>query len=121
MMISLISGVVPAFKGDVWVTRAGTRFMNEDSPSPDEREQACERSPTRGVVIFDDAMLKANKPPLFNFDAHLQEGRVIKKAGSIEELAAQIGVPPAALTKTLDTYNGFVIAVATPSSAARSS
>jgi fumarate reductase flavoprotein subunit len=109
LMISLISGIVPAFKGDIWVSKAGTRFMNEDSPSPDARERALRSLPDAVVfALFDDGMLKAAKPPLFNFDAHLKEGRVIKTASSIAALALQIGVPSHALLKTIETYNGYV-------------
>jgi fumarate reductase flavoprotein subunit len=111
LMISLISGIVPAFKGDIWVSKAGTRFMNEDSKSPDERERALRRIPDAAVfALFDDGMLKAAKPPLFNFDAHLKEGRVIKTASSIAALALQLGLPSHVLLQTIETYNGYVAA-----------
>jgi fumarate reductase flavoprotein subunit len=106
LMISLISGIVPAFKGDIWVSKAGTRFMNEDSNSPDERERALRQIPDAAVfALFDEGMLKAAKPPLFNFEAHLKEGRVIKTASSIAALALLIGVPSHVLLKTIETYN----------------
>lgn len=109
-MISLISGIVPNFKGDVWISRL-TRFMNEDSRSPDERERALRTIPDAAVfALFDDAMLKANKPPLFGFDVLLGEGRVVKKADTIAALADAIGVPAGALVKTIDDYNGHVAA-----------
>lgn len=111
LMISLISGIVPNFKGDVWISRLGTRFMNEDSRSPDERERALRTIPDAAVfALFDDAMLKANKPPLFGFDVLLGEGRVVKKADTIAALADAIGVPAGALVKTIDDYNGYVAA-----------
>jgi len=109
LMISLISGIVPNFKGDIWVSKLGTRFMNEDSPSPDERERALRTIPDAAVfAVFDDAQLKANKPPLFAFDEHLKAGHTIKQSNAIGDLAPQIGVPPGQLTRTIDTYNGFV-------------
>jgi len=109
LMISLISGIVPNFKGDIWVSRHGTRFMNEDSPSPDERERALRTIPDAAVfAIFDDAQLKANKPPLFAFEEHLKAGRTVKRSNAIGDLALQIGVPPARLIGTIDTYNGYV-------------
>ena len=109
LMISLISGIVPNFKGDIWVSKLGTRFMNEDSPSPDERERALRTIPDAAVfAIFDDAQLKGNKPPLFAFDEHLKAGRTIKHSQTIGDLAAQIGVPAGQLIKTIDTYNGYV-------------
>jgi len=109
MMNSLISTIVPFFRGDIWVSREGTRFVNEDSPSPDERERALRGIPDAAVfALFDEAMLKANKPPLASFDAHLAAGRVVKRAGTIAELAGAIGVPAARLVQTIDTYNGYV-------------
>lgn len=111
LMISLISGIVPNFKGDIWISRRGTRFMNEDSRSPDERERALRTIPEAAVfVLFDEAILKANKPPVFGFDVLLAEGRVVKKADTIAGLAQTIGVPPDALAKTVDAYNGHVSA-----------
>jgi len=109
LMISLISGIVPNFKGDIWVSKLGRRFMNEDSPSPDERERALRQVPDAAVfAIFDDAILKANKPPLFAFDDHLKDGKVVKKANTFGALALEIGVPADALLKTVDTYNAYV-------------
>ncbi|MDO8835995.1 MAG: FAD-binding protein [Vicinamibacterales bacterium] len=110
MMISLISGLAAGFSGDIWVSRLGTRFMNEDSPSPDERERALRQVPDAAVfALFDDGMLKAaGKPPLFNFDAHLAAGLTVKKAPGIGALALEIGVPPQTLVNTIETYNGFV-------------
>jgi fumarate reductase flavoprotein subunit len=110
LMISLISGIVAGVKGDVWVSRLGTRFMNEDSPSPDARERALRTIPDAAVfALLDDGMLKAAaRPPLFNFDAHLKASVVVKQATSIAALALQIGVPPQALVSTIDTYNGYV-------------
>ena len=109
MMISLLSGILSAFKGDVWVAPDGKRFMNEDTPSPDERERALRRLPNAHLfTIFDDAILKANKPPLFNWDGLVQEGRVVKQARSIGALAIEIGVPPQALVETIERYNGHV-------------
>jgi len=75
------------------------------------RERALRQIPdARVFAIFDDGMLKAAKPPLFNFDAFLKEGRVIKTASSIDALATQIGVSPQALLETIATYNGHVAA-----------
>ena len=109
LMISLISGIVPNFKGDIWVSKLGKRFMNEDSPSPDARENALRQVPDAAVfAIFDDAMLKNNKPPLFAFDDHLKAGNVVKKANALGALALDIGVPAGQLINTIDTYNSSV-------------
>lgn len=111
MFNSLISGIVPNFKGDIWVTKEGLRFMNEDSTSPDERERALRRIPDTALfALFDEAMLGTSKEPLANFQRHLQEGRVVKTAATIAELAREIGVPEAALESTIRTYNGHAAA-----------
>ena len=103
MMISLLSGILSAFKGDVWVARDGKRFMNEDTPSPDERERALRKLPNAAIfTVFDDAILKANKPPLYNWDLLVQEGRVVKQARSIGALALELGLPPQELLGTID-------------------
>ncbi len=112
MMLSLVTAVLTSMKGDVWVTKRSRRFVNEDSHSPDERERALRTIPDATLfVLFDDAMLKSSaKPPLVNFDQHLQDGHVVKRAGSIGELAALAGLAPAALEKTIEDYNGYVSA-----------
>jgi len=95
MFNSLISGIVPNFKGDIWVTKEGLRFMNEDSTSPDERERALRRIPDAALfALFDAAMLAASKEPLANFQRHLQEGRVVKTAATIAELAREFNLTP---------------------------
>jgi len=109
LMISLISGIVPNFKGDIWVSKLGKRFMNEDSPSPDARENALRHVPDAAVfAIFDDIQLKSNKPPLFAFDDHLKAGKVVKRGNAIGALALDIGVPAGQLISTIDTYNSYV-------------
>lgn len=112
LMVSLISGIVPGLKGDIWVSRRGKRFMNEDSPSPDERERALRGVPDAAIfALFDAGMLRAAaRPPLFNFDAHLAAGHTVKSARSIGSLALQIGVSPHALVDTVDAYNRSVAA-----------
>ncbi len=110
LMVSLISGIVTGVKGDIWIDRRGKRFMNEDSPSPDERERALRTIPDAAVfALFDDRMLKtAARPPLFNFDQHLAAGHTVKSARSAGALALAIGVPAQDLIRTIDTYNGYV-------------
>ncbi|MGQ9586466.1 MAG: FAD-dependent oxidoreductase [Anaerolineae bacterium] len=104
----LVSGVVSGFKGDVWVNPEGKRFFNEDNPSPDAREIALKQIPDARVFIIFDENLKTSNPPIFStFDEEAAKDGLVKKANSIEELAAKIGVNPGNLKQTIDTYNGY--------------
>ncbi|MCX8126625.1 MAG: FAD-binding protein, partial [Dehalococcoidia bacterium] len=70
-------------------------------------------------VIFDAKVRASNKTilsPMFGvperswewFDEKANEGVIIKKAGTIEELAGKLGIPAGALVETVRKWNSFV-------------
>jgi 3-oxosteroid 1-dehydrogenase len=102
--------------GSIIVNQAGHRFMNEALPYV-EAVHEIYRGEATGVghvpawMIIDqryrNRYLFAGLSPRQPFPGRWYREGVIKKAATVEALAAEIDVPAAALRATLDRFNGF--------------
>ncbi|ROO87503.1 3-oxosteroid 1-dehydrogenase [Actinocorallia herbida] len=123
----VVPGSRPVFYTSVWsgvfVNAAGRRYMNERLPYDRaghemlrmQRESEVSHIPT--YWVFDQRQIANEKafeglpvaPSMrgwFDVERFLEAG-VLKRADTLEELAAQIGVPAGALTETVERFNGF--------------
>ncbi len=102
--------------GSIIVNQAGKRYMNEALPYVEATHEIYKGEAT-GVthvpswMIIDqryrNRYLFAGLGPRQPFPGRWFKEGVIKKASSIEGLAAEIGVPADALTATVERFNGF--------------
>ncbi len=102
--------------GSIIVNGAGRRFMNEALPYV-EATHAIYDGEATGVphvpswLIADqryrNRYLFAGLTPRQPFPGRWYKHGTVKKAESLEKLAAEIGVPPEALRETVDRFNGF--------------
>ncbi len=105
--------------GSIMVNQAGNRYMNEALPYV-EAVQEMYKGEQSGVghvpswMIIDqryrNRYLFAGLGPRQPFPGRWYKEGVIKKASSIEALAAEIEVPAEALTATIERFNGFATA-----------
>jgi 3-oxosteroid 1-dehydrogenase len=102
--------------GSIIVNQAGVRYMNEALPYV-EAVHAMYDGETTGVghvpswMVIDqryrNRYLFAGLSPRQPFPGRWYKHGTVKKAPTIEALAAEIDVPAAALRATLDRFNGF--------------
>ncbi len=102
--------------GSIIVNQAGLRFMNEALPYV-EAVHEIYRGEATGVghvpawMVIDqryrNRYLFAGLSPRQPFPGRWFKNGTVKKAATIEELAAQIDVPPEALAETVARFNGF--------------
>lgn len=107
---SLTSSFAERWKGDVWLSLEGKRFIDEDGYDEDPREAAIDGIPQQtSIIIFDQAAIELNggaaKLPVRNFDQWLAKGYGVKKADSLEELAKAFGLPVDAVLKSIAQVN----------------
>jgi succinate dehydrogenase/fumarate reductase flavoprotein subunit len=101
------------FRGGLVVDAHGQRYADESLPYDRMGRQmaaAPERVPS--WLVFDDrdgGQLPAISIPPLPTEEHLRAGTWVR-AGSTAELARLIGVPEAALTATVERFNGFAAA-----------
>ena len=102
--------------GSIIVNGAGERFMNEALPYVEavheiyKGEQTGVTHVPSWMVIdqrYRNRYLFAGLGPRQPFPGRWFKEGVIKKGATIEELAAQIGVPADALAETVERFNGF--------------
>lgn len=99
---------------EIYVTRAGRRFVAEDEPSMDEKERRlAEVSDLTFFQIFDDHAVDQSPDIVIGWSAErLRETanarRGIHAAPSLELLAERAGIDPAALAATVARYNASV-------------
>ncbi|ANH39879.1 3-oxosteroid 1-dehydrogenase [Nocardioides dokdonensis FR1436] len=102
--------------GSMIVNGAGRRFMNEALPYVEAVHEiyAGEASGVQHVpawMIIDqryrNRYLFAGLSPRQPFPGRWYKEGVVRKAATLEELAAEIGVPATALSATVERFNGF--------------
>jgi 3-oxosteroid 1-dehydrogenase len=102
--------------GSIIVNQAGRRFMNEALPYVEAVHEIYAGEAT-GVphvpawMVVDqryrNRYLFAGLSPRQPFPGRWYRHGVVRRAATLEALAAEIGVPPAALRETVDRFNGF--------------
>ena len=102
--------------GSILVNSNGDRFMNEALPYV-EAVQEVYKGQSSGVnhvpcwMIIDqryrNRYLFAGLTPRQPFPGRWYKNGVIKKGETLEQLAAEIGLPPGNLTHTVERFNGF--------------
>lgn len=96
---------------EIHVNAEGRRFVREDIPSVDAREQSLlYQTGGRRWIVFDQAILDAAPPLLQGLTAEDMRGAFdvhpwFKRAGSIAELARAAGIDPAGLANSVTMYN----------------
>ncbi|HQX77506.1 MAG TPA: FAD-binding protein [Steroidobacteraceae bacterium] len=97
---------------EIYVNADGRRFVREDVPSVDAREQALRFQPgRRHWVLFDQAVLDRAPPILEGWSreeleyAFRMADPSFYSGDTIEELARATGLPPATLAATVEGYN----------------
>ncbi|MEW6143311.1 MAG: FAD-binding protein [Chloroflexota bacterium] len=109
------------YPGAIWVNSQGKRVVREDIGGylPPLRE-AIAGTPDLVLNVILDAKIRASNKtilsPIFGvperpwewFDEKANEGVIIKKADTIEELAGKLGIPAPALVETVARWNEFV-------------
>lgn len=96
---------------EIYVNGHAQRFIREDEPSVDVREHALRVQPDlRYWIIFDQAIFDRAPPIVYQWDraqmaAAFNQKFPFRSAATLEQLAAAIGLDPAALARTVATYN----------------
>jgi fumarate reductase flavoprotein subunit len=104
---TLTSGFADRWKGDIWVDLNGNRFINEDGSDEDPREMALDEIPEQtSIIIFDSASIERNGGvPIRDFESWVEQDFGVRKADTIEELAAAFGLPVDSLLATIEQVN----------------
>lgn len=109
------------YPGVIWVTLDGKRVVNEDGGylTPPPRLAMLNAPEMVLMVILDKKIMDENTPILINhfrlpgqswewFDKKAEEGVIIKKANTIEELGYSSGIDVQNLKDTITKWNGYV-------------
>lgn len=105
---------------EIYVDRAGRRFVAEDEPSVDVKERALAGVPDRTFwTVFDAAALAASRPMVVGWSPDELRSRCGRQPGvhaatTLPELAGVAGIDPAGLASTVAGYNAGVAAEADP-------
>ena len=112
---SLALAAADTLVGIVQLPRAGGILVNLDAnrytaenigASPEAAATA--RQPDGRAFIIHDAPQMEFEHAQITLDRHRKLGGKIYEADTIEDLASQLGLDPATLKETVDTYNGYV-------------
>ena len=109
----------------IWVNAAGQRYLNERLPYDRAGHEMLHAQTTSDVShfptywVFDQRQIDNEKafatlpvapqvPGWFDVDKFIDAG-VLKRADTLEELAAQIGVPADTLRQSVEQFNGYAL------------
>lgn len=101
---------------EIYVNRAGARFVREDDTRPDERERALLAQPEMAFWVVYDARIEREAPPVLpSFDAARLAQRFAAhpsflRAPSLAALAARAGIDSDGLAATVAAYNAAIAA-----------
>lgn len=94
------------YKGAIAVNLNGRRFANESMSYKTLGEICLEQPKAVGFQIFDQKIMDQSEPAPNSHDLQgAYDKGVVRKAGSIGELAKALGIDPAALEDTVRRYN----------------
>lgn len=103
-------------RGGIWVNGAGERFVNETRPYDQAGHEMARLHATSGVShvpahwVFDQRQLDRDSfggPPDEPPRPEWFSSGALRKADTLDELAALIGVPAGALAATVEKFNGY--------------
>ncbi|MBQ1038130.1 FAD-dependent oxidoreductase [Micromonospora sp. C81] len=99
---------------EIYVDRAGSRWIAEDEPSIDHKERVLTTVDRMTFwTVFDAHALRESYPMVHGWsaaelDAQCGRRRGVHRASGLAELAGLAGIDPAGLSATVARYNGFV-------------
>ncbi len=108
-----VSNSVDRKPREIYVNEEAERFMNEDTPNPDDREHIVNQQTNRRFwLIFDETALKSGASiiPQLTIEQIKEEAQREKafwQADSIEELANKMDLNSDSLLKTVNSFNEF--------------
>ncbi len=114
---SIASSLDPRYRmpWEIEVNRNGERFIAEDADL-DRLERAQTVQPGMSSILVWDQEIYDKAPPIFPAMAKEQQNLAFEtqsfyaKGGTLEEVARKLGIPAAALTRTVSEYNASVAA-----------
>jgi len=97
--------------GAIIVSRAGRRFVDEEAPHDTVSQAAVATGARPSHTLFTEAMLApaGEEQSAAEIAAALARGR-IRRAATLAELGAALGIPGAALAATAERFCGFLAA-----------
>lgn len=91
--------------GAILINRDGERFVNEITTRDVVSEAMLAQEGQTGFLFFDQTITDS----LAAISGYINQG-IVTEGETIEEVAEQLGIDPAALAATVEGYNGFVAA-----------
>lgn len=99
----LISLTALRTNGAILVNNSGKRFANEEGAYTAQAELLLQQDKEEAFMIFDHTMIEN-----VGLIAKYAEAGYFVEADSIEAVAEELGIDPAGLSETVETYKGFV-------------
>lgn len=89
--------------GAILVNNAGERFANEEGAYTDQAEVLLQQDGQEAFMVFDQTMLDT-----VGLIKQYNDQGLFVQADTIEELAEKLGIDPAGLSATVETYKTYV-------------